>query len=118
MTDVFPTAKRSEIMSRVKSEGTDPEKKIGSLIHRLGYRFRLHVKRLPGKPDLVLRRLAARHLCEWMFLASTPGMLEGQPSYHERGLLERQAGRDNQAGQIDADEAPSTRLASQRCLGA
>lgn len=39
-------------MSRVRSKNTTPELKIRSLIHRLGFRFRLHYKKLPGKPDL------------------------------------------------------------------
>jgi len=53
MTDVFPSEKRSWIMSRVREKNTSPELKVRSLIHRLGFRFRLHRKDLPGKPDLV-----------------------------------------------------------------
>lgn len=41
-------------MSRVKSVDTVPELLVRSLLHRAGYRFRLHVKGLPGKPDIVL----------------------------------------------------------------
>ena len=40
-------------MSRVRSRGTSPELFVRSLIHRLGYRFRLHAAILPGSPDLV-----------------------------------------------------------------
>ena len=53
MTDVFSKRKRSWIMSRVKGENTSPELIIRSLVHKLGYRFRLYRKELPGKPDLV-----------------------------------------------------------------
>jgi DNA mismatch endonuclease (patch repair protein) len=45
---------RSWNMSRIKSRDTKPELIVRSLLHRMGYRFRLHVKSLPGKPDIVL----------------------------------------------------------------
>ena len=54
MTDVFDSATRSRIMRQVRSEDTTPELKVRSLLHRLGFRFRLHRKDLPGKPDVVL----------------------------------------------------------------
>ncbi|TVR03514.1 MAG: DNA mismatch endonuclease Vsr, partial [Spirochaetaceae bacterium] len=54
--DVFPNCKRREIMSRVKNRNTLPEVLVRSLLHRLGYRFRLHDRRLPGTPDIVLPR--------------------------------------------------------------
>lgn len=41
-------------MSRVKGKNTKPEMLVRSLLHRMGYRFRLHVPELPGKPDIVL----------------------------------------------------------------
>lgn len=44
-------------MSRVKSQDTKPERLIRSIIHRMGYRFSLHRKDLPGHPDIVLNRL-------------------------------------------------------------
>lgn len=46
-------------MSRIRSQGMAPEMAVRSLVHRMGYRFRLHCKRLPGKPDLVLPRWRA-----------------------------------------------------------
>jgi DNA mismatch endonuclease Vsr len=45
---------RSWNMSRIRGKNTTPELRVRSLLHRLGYRFRLHVKSLPGKPDIVL----------------------------------------------------------------
>ena len=54
MADVFSRKKRSWVMSRVRSKDTVPEKAVRSYLHRLGYRFRLHVASLPGKPDIVL----------------------------------------------------------------
>lgn len=47
---------RSRNMSRVRSRDTKPEVKIRSLLHRLGFRFRLCDKSLPGKPDIVLKK--------------------------------------------------------------
>jgi DNA mismatch endonuclease (patch repair protein) len=43
-------------MSRIKSKNTKPELKFRSTLHKLGYRFRLHRKDLPGKPDIVLSK--------------------------------------------------------------
>jgi DNA mismatch endonuclease, patch repair protein len=68
MTDRFTPAKRSEIMSEIKGRDTGPEKEIRRLLHRLGYRFRLQRKELPGKPDIVLpkyRTVIFMHGCFW-----------------------------------------------------
>jgi len=54
MTDVFNREKRSEIMSKIKSKDTKPEMIIRKSLHGMGYRYRLHVKSLPGKPDIYL----------------------------------------------------------------
>jgi DNA mismatch endonuclease (patch repair protein) len=48
---------RSAIMRSVKSRDTEPEMAVRRFVHRLGYRFRLHRKDLPGTPDLVFSRL-------------------------------------------------------------
>ena len=68
MADVFSPAQRSWIMSRVKGENTKPEIIVRSLVHALGFRFRLHRKDLPGKPDLVLprhKKVIFVHGCFW-----------------------------------------------------
>lgn len=55
-------------MSRIRSKDTRPEKLVRSVLHRMGYRFRLHVKDLPGKPDVVLprhRTVIFVHGCFW-----------------------------------------------------
>lgn len=55
-------------MARVRKTDTKPELAVCSLCHRLGYRFRLHYRRLPGTPDLVfprLRKLIFVHGCFW-----------------------------------------------------
>nr|WP_081502627.1 very short patch repair endonuclease [Variovorax sp. CF313] len=48
-----PTAARSALMGRIRSVDTKPELVVRRMLHRLGYRYVLHDKRLPGKPDLV-----------------------------------------------------------------
>ncbi len=68
MADVFSKAKRSEVMSRIKNRNTKPELTVRSLLHRMGYRFRLHRTNLPGKPDIVLPRYQTVifvHGCFW-----------------------------------------------------
>lgn len=68
MTDVFSPEKRSEVMSGIKGRNTKPEKLVRSLLHKMGYRFRLHRKELPGKPDIVLPRFKTAifvHGCFW-----------------------------------------------------
>jgi DNA mismatch endonuclease (patch repair protein) len=56
MVDVFSKRKRSELMSRIKSKNTKLEsdflKKLSSVSHSAGYRYRKHYSKLPGKPDI------------------------------------------------------------------
>jgi len=59
---------RSWNMSRIRSENTKPEKVVRSMLHRMGYRFRLHRRDLPGKPDIVLPKyhtVVFVHGCFW-----------------------------------------------------
>jgi DNA mismatch endonuclease (patch repair protein) len=59
---------RRRIMRAVRSENTGPERRVRSLLSRLGYRYRLHRKGLPGKPDIVLasrRKAIFIHGCFW-----------------------------------------------------
>lgn len=49
--------RRSENMRRIRSTGTAPEMVVRRLAHGMGFRFRLHIAKLPGKPDLVFARL-------------------------------------------------------------
>ena len=58
-SDRFTPEKRSEIMRQVKSSNTSPELFVRKLLHSQGFRFRLHKKDLPGKPDIVLPRYRA-----------------------------------------------------------
>jgi DNA mismatch endonuclease, patch repair protein len=66
MADVLTPEQRSFNMSRIKSRNTLPEMKVRRIVHRLGYRYSLHKKTLPGKPDLVLvrhRKIIEVHGC-------------------------------------------------------
>lgn len=51
--DIFSKEKRSKIMSKITSKNTKPEILVRKLLYRLGFRYRLHYKGLPGKPDVV-----------------------------------------------------------------
>lgn len=51
--DIVTPAKRSQMMSGIRGKNTRPELVVRSVAHRLGLRFRLHPKELPGRPDLV-----------------------------------------------------------------
>lgn len=68
MADVFSKEKRSWIMSRVKARDTKPELLVRSTVHRMGFRFRIHRRDLPGNPDIVLpkhRKIVFVHGCFW-----------------------------------------------------
>jgi DNA mismatch endonuclease (patch repair protein) len=66
--DTLDPARRSENMRRIRSKDTAPELQVRRLVHALGYRYRLHDKSLPGKPDIVFRSRKSVifvHGCFW-----------------------------------------------------
>jgi len=66
--DSISPEKRSANMAKIASRDTEPEKLVRRLLHKRGYRYRLHVKNLPGKPDLVFprkRKVVFVHGCFW-----------------------------------------------------
>ncbi len=68
MTDRLSKERRSWNMSRIRAAHTLPELRVRSLLHRMGYRFRVHRKDLPGSPDIVLpkhRTVVFVHGCFW-----------------------------------------------------
>jgi DNA mismatch endonuclease (patch repair protein) len=81
MPDSLSPSRRSWNMSRIRSADTAPERMVRSLLHTAGFRFRLHRRDLPGKPDIVLpgrRAVVFVHGCFWhrhrgCSLATTPG---------------------------------------------
>lgn len=68
MVDTITRERRSWNMSRITGRNTRPELRLRSLLHRAGFRFRLHAKELPGRPDIVLpkyRTVIFVHGCFW-----------------------------------------------------
>jgi DNA mismatch endonuclease (patch repair protein) len=68
VADTLTRADRSRLMGRVRQKNTSPELAVRRAAHRLGYRFRLHKKDLPGRPDLVFprhRKVVFVHGCFW-----------------------------------------------------
>ena len=66
--DTLSKQQRSELMAKIRGRNTQPELIVRSLVHRLGYRFRLHDRKLPGQPDIVLPRhgkIILVHGCFW-----------------------------------------------------
>ena len=68
MADVHSKETRSYNMSRIRSKDTKPEMLVRKFLHKNGFRYRLHVKNLPGKPDIVLpkyKTVIFIHGCFW-----------------------------------------------------
>jgi DNA mismatch endonuclease (patch repair protein) len=68
MPDTRTPEQRRRIMQSVKTKDTTPEWAVRRLLHRLGYRYRLHVRELPGKPDMVFpgrKKIVFVHGCYW-----------------------------------------------------
>ena len=68
MTDTINSKRRSELMAKIRVRDTAPELAVHSIAHRMGLRFRLHRKDLPGRPDLVFPRhrlVVFVHGCFW-----------------------------------------------------
>ena len=55
MADSMTAAERSTMMGRIKGKNTRPELAVRRILHAAGFRYRLHAKNLPGRPDIVLR---------------------------------------------------------------
>lgn len=68
MADRVDAKVRSNNMKRIRSADTGPERAVRSLLHGLGFRFRLHPKNLPGRPDIILPKYSKAifvHGCFW-----------------------------------------------------
>lgn len=66
--DIVDNKTRSRIMSRIRSADTGLELRIRRYLHHIGFRFRLHVRNLPGRPDITLRKhrlVIFVHGCFW-----------------------------------------------------
>lgn len=81
MADIVSAKKRSQMMGAIKGKDTKPELMVRSALHQRGFRFRLHVRDLPGRPDIVLPRYKAAifvngcfwhgHTCKYFKLPGT-----------------------------------------------
>ena len=100
MADKISTERRSENMRRIRSKDMKPEMAVRRLVHGMGYRYRLHRKDLPGKPDLVFpsrKKVIFVHGCFW-HQHDDPKCLDGRPPksntsyWHEK--LKRNVERD------------------------
>jgi DNA mismatch endonuclease (patch repair protein) len=74
--DNLTPERRSANMSNIRSRDTRPEMIVRRLVHGLGYRYRLHVASLPGKPDIVLPRLKAIIDVRGCFWHQHPGCID------------------------------------------
>lgn len=75
MVDIWSKAKRSEVMSKIRSKNTKPELLLRKALHALGYRYRIHNKLLPGKPDIVFTKYKTAifvHGCFWHYHSECP----------------------------------------------
>src|SRR5690349_20569113 len=100
MTYMFSKVRRSEIMRQITGKDTLPELSVRRLLHRMGLRFRLHRKDLPGNPDIVLPRwktVVFVHGCFWHAHDCRRGGARHQPKsnadYWQR-KLDRNTRRD------------------------
>lgn len=78
MVDVHTPEQRHRNMAAIKSKDTKPEMVVRRIVHAMGYRYRLHVADLPGKPDLVFPRLSKVifvHGCFWHMHQCANGMI-------------------------------------------
>lgn len=97
MADNVDPRTRSMIMSKVKGVDTSPEIKVRRALHSLGFRFRLHLKDLPGKPDIVLprfRTVVFVHGCFWHGHGCRRSGIPQTNSAYWKAKIERNRQRD------------------------
>jgi DNA mismatch endonuclease (patch repair protein) len=99
--DKLSPERRSANMARIRSKDTNPELLLRKLIHGLGYRFRLHRKDLPGKPDLVFtsrKKVIFVHGCFWhQHSGCREGRVPGSRADYWQPKLQRNQERDTAA---------------------
>jgi DNA mismatch endonuclease (patch repair protein) len=102
MTDLLTPAQRSANMSKIRGKNTRPELAVRKLLFRLGYRYRLHDKTLPGKPDIVFsgrQAVVYVHGCFWHRhengVCKNAVLPKTRPEFWEE-KLQRNAERDRQ----------------------
>lgn len=97
MADTMTREKRSERMSRIRSQDTKPEMLVRRFLHAHGFRYRLHARDLPGKPDLVLPKYGAVVFvegCFWHGHSCQKGRVPGTNSAFWRAKVATNQARD------------------------
>lgn len=97
MADTRSPAQRRRIMKSVGTKDTGPELAVRRLLHHLGYRFRLHRRDLPGRPDIVFparRRVIFVHGCFWHGHGCSKGRLPKSRPEYWRPKIEANRARD------------------------
>ena len=94
MADIFTAEKRSEVMSRIRGKDTGPERMVRSMLHRAGYRFRLNVAELPGKPDIVLPKYGAIVMVHGCFWHQHKGCRDGRIPKNQRKFWKKKFERN------------------------
>lgn len=90
--DTITPQRRSENMRRITSKGTRPEMIVRRMVHAMGYRYRLHRKDLPGRPDLVFpsrRKVIFVHGCFWHQHPSPSCRIVRQPKSNQDYWLKK-----------------------------
>ncbi|MEP6788393.1 MAG: very short patch repair endonuclease [Acidobacteriota bacterium] len=99
MADNRTRQSRSALMSRVGSRDTAPELTVRRLLHRLGYRFRLHRRSLPGTPDIIFpsrRKAIFVHGCYWHAHGCRIGKMPKSNTEYWSAKLARNRERDTE----------------------
>ena len=102
MTDTVTPRRRSEIMSNIRAKGMKPEMAVRRMVHAMGYRYRLHRRDLPGKPDLAFparRKVIFVHGCFWHQHGDTACRIARRPKSNQDywlPKLERTVARDSE----------------------
>jgi DNA mismatch endonuclease (patch repair protein) len=100
MPDIVTPEVRSRMMSGIRSKDTQPELAIRREMHRRGYRYRLHARELPGKPDMVFPRFRAVtfiHGCFWHGHSCPLFRLPSTRPEFWRGKIDRNLANDTRA---------------------
>jgi DNA mismatch endonuclease (patch repair protein) len=92
VADVFTREKRSEVMAAIRAKDTKPEIAVRRALHAMGYRFRLHAASLPGRPDIVMKRLGLIVQVKGCFWHGHRCLKGRVPGLHRRYWLEKIAG--------------------------
>lgn len=106
MTDVVDTATRSRMMSGIKSKNTKPELVMRRGLHALGFRYRLHAKEIPGKPDLWLPKYRAAifiHGCFWHGHNCSLFKIPGTRQDFWKAKIDTNCARDARVNELLAD---------------